>query len=154
MGYRRLGFVSGSYCDTNTGEQLEGIPVLARTKPKTLGSWARIDLNELQALALDPEMRRIDWQVLSSLIAHAEMENVIRVSQMDLARQLNSYSSNISRSINKLVNKGILERYEKIGNVWTYKLNHNLVWRGNFAKLRKLQDEEAEQEEHQETKTA
>ena len=144
MGYRRINYAAGIYRDANSGQEVEGVPVLAREKPRTRGDWARVDLRALDALAVDPEIQRLDWRVLACLIAHAEFENEVQVSQMYLARHLGSYSATISRSIKKLIEKGLIERHEKIGSTWTYRLNHQLVWKGNFHKLRQIQDQEAE----------
>ena len=144
MGYRRINYVAGIYRDASSGHEIKGVPVLAREKPRTRGDWARVDLNALEELALAPEIQKTDWRVLVCLIAHAEFENEVQVSQSYLARRLSTYPVTVNNSIKKLIEKGVIQRHRKIGTTWTYKLNHNLAWRGNFHKLRQIQDQEAE----------
>lgn len=70
-------------------------------------------------------------RVLDYILASVKMGNhSVAINQQDLAVELGSSQSNISRSINDLKKRKILIKGHRAGKGTIYKLNPNWVWRG------------------------
>lgn len=79
-------------------------------------------------------------RVLDYLFSKLDFENWIRVSQTDIARELNLKRSNVSSAIKQLCEKGIIHKGPKAGNSWTYRLDPSFGWKGRASKKKAAEE--------------
>lgn len=91
-----------------------------------------------ELIAQDRDFTYEDFRVLYMLYANLDMKNYISLSQSDLCEKLKMNKSNVSKSISRLLEKGIILKGPKVGKSWTYILNANYGYKG---KLRFLKQE-------------
>ena len=70
-----------------------------------------------------------DFKVLMKLLSVLDYENLIQVSQADIARELDMHRQHVQRSIKRLIQLGIILEGVKIGISRSYRLNPSLVER-------------------------
>ena len=127
-----------SSIDVETGEILNYAIVAVRQK---LGNgfcdgWLAMAQNALEMLATS-DLQGADLRVLMMLLARLDFENYICISQTELAEALGMKQPNVSRSIKKLLELGILLDGPRFGRVRTYRLNPAYGWRGSAKNHRK-----------------
>ena len=100
--------------------------------------YARVFLDEINALGKDRNLSNTDFRVLMSIIGHLEYNNVVNISQKDLGEQLNIKQPNIAKSIKKLIDKGYLQVVDTIGRRNIYMLNPNVAFKARAKNLKEL----------------
>ena len=65
------------------------------------------------------------------------MKNFISISQKDICEQLKMDKSNVSKSMTKLLNKGIILKGPRLNGIYTYTLNANYAYKGQLKFLKK-----------------
>jgi DNA-binding transcriptional ArsR family regulator len=78
-----------------------------------------------------------DHRVLWMLLAQLNFENDIRIEQSAIAEKLGMQRPNVSRSIKRLQELGIIVEGPKVGRSRTYKLNPAYGWKGSSANHQK-----------------
>ena len=81
-----------------------------------------------------------ETRIIMLLFSKLDFENWLRISQSDIAKELDMQRSNISRAIKRLVEKGILHKGPKVGTSWTYRLDPSFGWKGKASKKKQTQD--------------
>jgi hypothetical protein len=101
--------------DVNTGEVMEGVPVLVRTKiPSPYGDrWMQLSQDPLLEIARDREITLQVHRVLMYLNAVLDFDNFIYTPQAEISRHLVMNKSSVSQAIKTLVDKGIIVRGPK-----------------------------------------
>ena len=72
-----------------------------------------------------------DFKVLMKLLSVLDYENLIQVSQADIARELDMHRQHVQRSIKRLIQLGIILEGVKIGISRSYRLNPSFGWKGS-----------------------
>ena len=110
------------------------------TKPRKYlkNDYARYFLDDILALGTDRDFSGTDLRVFLVIIANIGYDNIINISQSELADQSNISQQNISKSIQKLISKGYLQVIEKIGRRNIYMLNPNIAFRSKAENLKEL----------------
>ena len=65
------------------------------------------------------------------LLSVLDYENLIQVSQADIARELDMHRQHVQRSIKRLIQLGIILEGVKIGISRSYRLNPSFGWKGS-----------------------
>ncbi len=101
-------------------------------------SHVRCFSNEAMALGIDKDLSGNDLRVFLIIIANLDYDNIINISQSQLAEQSGISQQNISKSITKLIFKGYLQIIGKIGRRNIYMLNPNVVFKSRAKNLKEL----------------
>jgi len=124
--------------DADTGEELDGVTAYHPAKNYNCfqsTGWVAMSQAEICS-DLGQDIKRVDdFRVLFALINHVEQENWITISLGEIAEELNMDRSNVSRSIKRLKELGLII-YEKPGRPKTYRLNPHYVWKGKASRHR------------------
>ena len=72
-----------------------------------------------------------DYDVLFALLERLDFENLIQVSQAELASDCDMRPPHVSRSIKKLLDLGCLLEGPKIGRSRSFRLNPRFGWKGS-----------------------
>ena len=72
-----------------------------------------------------------DFKVLMKLLSVLDYENLIQVSQADIARELDMHRQHVQRSIKRLIQLGIILEGVKIGISRSYRLNPSFGGKGS-----------------------
>ena len=139
---RRIGMV-----DLDTGELLEGVNVATfRPRLKIKERYMLLFQDAFQKLAADREIRGETLRVLMALIAKLDFDNYLNFSQRQLAREMNLHQPAVARGMQQLIERGLVLKGPPGENKRsTYRLSHNLAWRGRVRSL-----EEARQKRRRE----
>lgn len=79
-------------------------------------------------------------KVLWGLIIFLDFENFILLPLSKVAKALNLERSSVSRATKRLEKIGILERGERVGNYYKFRLNPHYCWKGELSSLKILLD--------------
>jgi len=122
--------------DRDTGEIIEGVPVLCGVKrnPYRKG-WVMNSQEALELIAQDKEITGRIHRVLWLLVAHLDFENWIQLSQKRICEKLDMKKQDVSSAIRLLEEKEIILRGPKIGRSYAFRLNPMLGWKGNVKNL-------------------
>lgn len=119
--------------DPSTGE-VYNKAVLAVFFPKRRNGfreeWFALAQSPMMLLAkadLGDQARR----VLFALFSKVDFENFILINQNEIAHELEMDRTNVSKSISKLVDIGVIIRGPKVGRSSTYRLNPEFGWKGS-----------------------
>ncbi len=88
-----------------------------------------------QELAKDKELRGEPRAVLDYLFAKLSFENFVAVEQKEIVQILSMDKSNVSKAIKLLVEKKIIEKGPRLGNISSFKINPYYCWRGKVKNL-------------------
>ena len=123
--------------DLDTGEVVEGY--IAVLQPKRRNGFDRhFSMNQDALRVLAKEVDSIsDFKVLFELLAVLDYENLIQVSQVEIAEALGMRRQNVHRSIKRLVELGCLLEGPRIGRSMSYRLNPSFGWKGSAANHKK-----------------
>ena len=127
--------------DLDTGEVVEGY--IAVLQPKRRNGFDRhFSMNQDALDFLAKEVGSIsDFKVLFKLLGVLDYENLIQVSQVEIAESLGMKRQHVNRSIKRLVELGCLLEGPRIGRSMSYRLNPSFGWKGSAANHKKaLQD--------------
>ena len=132
--------------DKNTGEVLDGVPVLCGLKrnPYSTG-WVMNSQQALEIIAKDKEITGRIHRILWFLIARLDFENWIQISQKEICEELNMRKEDVSSGVKLLEKKRILIRGPKVGRSYSFRINPNFGWKGDVKNLndyRKKQDDQ------------
>ena len=118
--------------DSETGEIIDGFVAYVVPKRKNgFGQgWLAMAQNGAEILA-QSNLSGNDFKVLMKLLSVLDYENLIQVSQAEIARELNMHRQHVQRSIKRLLDLGIVLEGVKIGISRTYRLNPNFGWKGS-----------------------
>lgn len=100
--------------------------------------WVMWMQEAFKALAKDKEITGYDRRVLDYLMSIMDFENYIGIDQTEIAEFIEIQRPHVSRSIKKLVEKGILEEGPKIGRNKSYTMNYHYAWKGKAINRQKL----------------
>lgn len=139
MAYRGRRIAANEYKDLETGEILHYGNLVATPLPKPGidGDFMMIKQSALLRLAKDDTLTGEDRRVLDVYIGYADWENIVRVSQKEIAEYLGIKPNNVSRSTKKLVEKKILIELEKCGRHKHYQFNEFYGWKGDSENYQK-----------------
>ena len=132
--------------DKNTGEILEGVPVLCGVKrnPYSKG-WVMNNQEALRIIAQDKEITGRIHRVLWLLVAHLDFENWIQISQKEICKELNMRKEDVSSAIKLLQQKEIILRGPKVGRSCAFRLNPYFGWKGDVKNLNDYRKEKDNQ---------
>ena len=118
--------------DSETGEIIDGFVAYVVPKRKNgFGQgWLAMAQNGAEILA-QSNLSGNDFKVLMKLLSVLDYENLIQVSQAEIARELNMHRQHVQRSIKRLMDLGIVLEGVKIGISRSYRLNLNFGWKGS-----------------------
>ena len=88
--------------------------------------------------------------VFLALISKLDFENYIRISQVELAKELNIYQPHVSRAIKKLLEEDIISQGPRAGLCKTYILNPNVGIKGRQKKKKLIDYAEKKAQREQE----
>ncbi len=120
--------------DLETGEEARGLTVYVPIRQKLRNDFAMLTGQGLIKLATDPDLKQEDWKVLATYLGSIEFENLIQISQKEVAEILGMKKENVSRATRKLLNKNILLEDSKTGRSKVYRLNTFYGWKGRITK--------------------
>lgn len=120
-------FVTGTDELTEIRQFVEVLPGRRReTTP-----FAKLYLSQTKELVKDKEIRPDTLRVYFYCLANVRYENVIDISQKEVASDLGMHKSNVSKCFKQLIEKKIFFLDRKIGQTKTYRLNVFYAYRGN-----------------------
>lgn len=125
-------------------EDLVPMVVWAKRRNGFQNGWCAMAQDAMDYLA--NEIRSVeDYRVLMLLMARLDFENLIQVPQMEIAENLGMKRPNVSRSMRRLVELGVLLEGPKIGRSKTYRLNPHIGWKGSARHHQKALREQMKQ---------
>ena len=132
--------------DKNTGEVLDGVPVLCQAKrnPYSTG-WVMNSQQALEMIAKDKEITGRIHRILWFLVARLDFENWIEISQKEICKELNMRKEDVSSGIKVLEKKRILIRGSKVGRSYSFRINPNFGWKGDVKNLDDYRNKENKQ---------
>lgn len=93
------------------------------------GGWFAMAQDALEVLT---SLKRVeDFRVLMALLQRLDFNNLIQVSQADLARQLEMDRSQVNRAIKRLIELKAVLPGPRIGMLMSYRLNPSFGWKGS-----------------------
>ena len=101
-------------------------------------SYFRCFSDEVIALGKDKGLSGNDLRVFLVIIGNLGYNNIVNISQNELANQSNIRQQDISQSIKKLISKGYLQVVDKIGRRNIYMVNPNLAFKSRAKNLKEL----------------
>jgi DNA-binding MarR family transcriptional regulator len=125
--------ISGTGIETKDKGELKAAEYVFVAIPRTqckLQGWFMGFQRAFLELAKDKEITGETRRVLDWMFGSLDFENFIVVDQGVVAKELDLKQPNVSRSIKKLLEKGIIEKGPKMGNYASYRVNLNYVWKG------------------------
>lgn len=79
-------------------------------------------------------------RVLHFLFSKLDFENWLRISQVEIAKELEMKRPNVSKAIKQLYEVGIIHKGPKVGTSWTYRLDPYFGWKGKASKKKAAED--------------
>lgn len=141
---------NGSMMDLITGEIFDvepgrgtGTVVLHPVKVRLIG-WCMVFQGSLEELAKDRELWGQPMAVLLYLVSKMDFENGIFIQQVDIAKALDIDKHQTCKAIKKLVDKNIIVKAQKVGNVSSYSLNDYYGWKGKVSNMQKARRKKSE----------
>ena len=128
---RRLGTI-----DLDSGEIFEdGVPVWVKAKVKWHEGFVMTFQEAVIKVAEDKDMNHQMTRVWLLMIGKMSFENWIMLPQTEISESLQMKTSDVSRAIRKLLDKGLLLKGPKMGRTSAYKLNSKYAWKGKVSNL-------------------
>lgn len=88
----------------------------------------------LMELARNDTLTRTDYRILCWVLSHVRLGNELLLCHSHIAEDLNMKRSNVSASVKRLCNIGVLLKTgEKMGRVNNYRLSPALAYRGSLS---------------------
>lgn len=118
--------------DADTGEvfDLVAVPRAQRVQSNPGGGWLMAMQQGLGALATDPTLTDGDLRVLTLLLSRLDWQNFLHLEVSGLARDLDRSREAVSRSVSRLVARGVLHRGPRVGRAYTYRLDPAYGYKG------------------------
>jgi len=99
-------------------------------KQKSLGKdWLAVYQSALKTLA-KWDLPGEQYRIMLELLSETDFDNYIRISQKDLANELNMHQANVARAIKGLKDKNIIIEGPRAGLNKTYRLNPYIAHKG------------------------
>ncbi|MBZ0070829.1 MAG: MarR family transcriptional regulator [Gammaproteobacteria bacterium] len=119
---------------TEDGDQKEGF--VAYHPPRRKNGFEKegfvaMSKTAMDLMAEDSELQGADLRVLLKMLARLDFENWILVAQTEISRELGMKPQNVSRSIKRLTDKGLLLKGPRSGLNQAYRLNPEVGWMGS-----------------------
>jgi len=126
--------------DRSTGEILEGeFQYVERQASQLKEPFMFAFLEGARQLAKNQNLTLRDHRVYQALLSRLDFKNWILLSQAEIAELTGIKRPNVSTSMKKLLQEGIIEKGPKKGNAQSYRLNDVFAWKGKVHELRKHQ---------------
>ena len=93
--------------------------------------WVAMAQEATKLLAKQKDLGLDGFRVLMLLISMLDFENLIQVSQAEIAKELDMQRSNVARAIKRLIGTGALLEGPRIGVHRSYRLNPRFGWKGS-----------------------
>lgn len=124
--------------DAATGELLDGVPVWFGVKERSPYGrrWVGMNQDFMFEFARRKDVGLEVWRVFGYLNGILDFDNMIHVSQKEIAEALDMKRPNVSRAMKKLEDLGIILRGAKTKRITAYRLNPNAGWKGKVKDLR------------------
>ena len=120
--------------DLDTGEVLDGVPTLMGKKLNLGTDWCMTIQAKLSEMARDEDMTGEAWRVMAYMMGRMDFENWMRLPLKDVAVELNMKRPNVSRAVQLLVTKGLVERSAvQVGKSSLFRISHTVAWRGRVS---------------------
>ncbi|MBZ5753709.1 MarR family transcriptional regulator [Metabacillus rhizolycopersici] len=132
------GIILKEMVDRDTGE-IYHVPIFTRSTYKGGNFFMAMQEGFIHLAKLG--LRGQEMQVLMLVMGKLDFENWIRVSQAEIARELDLDRSIVSKAIKKLVTEGILHKGPKVGTSSTYRLDPGFGLKGRAKNQKKIRDE-------------
>ena len=118
--------------DSETGEVVDGFVayVVPKRKNGFQRGWMAMAQDAMMMLA-QSNLTGNDMKVMWAMLARLDYENLIQVSQAEVAQELGMNRHNVNRSIKKLIELGVVLEGVRIGISRSYRLNPNFGWKGS-----------------------
>jgi predicted transcriptional regulator len=120
-----------SSVDLNTGEILPHVLVAMPQKVPNGFSEGWVAMAQSAAKLFAGIKSADDHRVLWMLLAQFDFENYIRIEQAEIAKELGMHRPNVSQSIKRLHELGVLSEGPKVGRSRTYKISPSYGWKGS-----------------------
>jgi hypothetical protein len=119
--------------DMETGELLEGMPLLDRKKAKHYWETMFVVTFQDALKAVAPKLSGESSRVLMYLFGTVGMNNEWKIlNQREIAEEMEMQRPQVSRALRDLSDKKIITKGARIGKGHAYLLNPNLGWKGPF----------------------
>lgn len=117
--------------DPSTGEALaDGQFVYQQRQPARFKETYIVAFQHGMALLAQSDLTANDHKTLLALLARLTLNNHVLIAQKEIAEATGIRPNNISRSINRLMERQIISKGPKFGHSNSYKLNPDYVWFG------------------------
>lgn len=94
--------------------------------------------NALIEVSKNRALTGMDRRVLLYLIGVMEYENLVRLTQRQIAEELQTSQQEVCKSIQKLYDEGYVSIDEIYGKAYIYKVSEDLVWKGKTENREKV----------------
>lgn len=95
-------------------------------------------LEYLAKLISEKKLTGQDFSVLLYMMSKLDFENYINIPQKQICDELKIKKSNVSTSIKKIIELGILHKGVRIGSCLTYRLDPNFGYKGKSKNISSL----------------
>ena len=120
--------------DSDTGEVVGEYVAVIQPKRKNafqIGGWFAMSQSEPLDILMRADLQGRDYQVFFALMQQLDYENLIQVSQTDIAKKLNMRLPHVNRSVKALIDLGIILEGPRIGRSRSFRLNPHFGWKGS-----------------------
>lgn len=114
--------------DVETGE----VFLIRKPKKKVNGGWCRMYQLKLEELAKDEELRGMPKDVLLYMVSKVGYDNICRVAQVVIARELKTTPQYISKIIKTLKKGEYIIEVKEEGSLKCYRFNEKFVIKGTL----------------------
>lgn len=118
--------------DAGTGEVLEDGYVAVLFPKRRNGFGGRWFAMAQDALKVLKDIKRVeDFRVLMAMLERLDFDNLIQVSQADVASELEMDRAQVNRAVKRLCDLGALVPGPRIGVSRSFRLNPTFGWKGS-----------------------
>lgn len=119
--------------DEDTGEILDGFTAVLQPKRRNGFNQGWMAMS-LYAPAVLKQVKRVeDFRVFFALLECLDFENLILISQAEIAEDLNMKRQSVNQAIKRLIELGAIIEGPKVSRSRSYKLNPEFGWKGSAS---------------------
>lgn len=124
--------------DLKTGEVCDGVLVVVGRKEPSIFGQNQMAQNQhfLYQLAKREDLNFEILRIFVFLNSRLEFNNLIQLSHTEIAQELGMRRPNVSRTMKRLEELGVILRGPKVGRSCSYRLNPNAGWKGKVTEHR------------------